>query len=256
MQRKIFFDLLFFKANADLRIEVSRYYLNYLWWILEPVFMMGTFYVVFQWWLAQGTPNFAGFLLIGLTFWNWFSHSISNASTSILHGQGLMLQVDIPKVFFPLTILLQDFFKQLFVVGLLLIFLVFYQTPCSITWLALPVVMAIQALLVVAIAVFSAMIVPFVPDLKLVIGTILNLLMFASGVFFNIDQVVSEYSRHLLYLNPICGLIKNYRLILMYASWPEWDYLLWVFLASSALLLVALWFLNRFDRIYPRICQQ
>jgi lipopolysaccharide transport system permease protein len=253
---RTFLDLLFFKTGADLRVEVSRYYLNYFWWILEPVFTMAIFYFVFQVLLGQQTPNFVAFLLIGFTFWNWFGNSVNNAATSILNGRMLMLQVDINKVFFPLGIILQDLFKHLFVVTLLLVFLLFYPTPVSVTWIALPILMGIQGILVAAMAILAAMVVPFVPDLKLVIGTVLHLLMFASGVFFQIDDIVLPQHRSLMYLNPIAGLIKNYRLVLMYAQWPDWDYLLKVLLASVLLLLLGLCLLKRLDRLYPRICQE
>jgi lipopolysaccharide transport system permease protein len=253
---RTFLDLLFFKTGADLRVEVSRYYLNYFWWILEPIFTMAIFYFVFQILLAQHTDNFVAFLLIGLTFWNWFAHSISNAATSILNGRMLMLQVDIPKVFFPLGIILQDLFKHLFVVTLLLTFLLFYPTPVSVTWIALPILMGIQAILIAAMAILAAMVVPFVPDLKLVIGTVLNLLMFASGVFFQIDDLILQHHRSIMYLNPVAGLLKNYRLVLMYAQWPDWGYLLKVLLVSVILLSLGLCVLKRLDRLYPRICQE
>src|SRR5512139_960485 len=107
MRLRTFYDLLLFKTSADLRVEVSRYYLNYFWWILEPIFTMGVFYFVFRVLLNQGIPNFVAFLLIGLTFWNWFAFSVNNAASSLLHGRMLMLQVNIPKVFFPLGTILQ-----------------------------------------------------------------------------------------------------------------------------------------------------
>ena len=256
MRLRTFYDLLIFKTGADLRVEVSRYYLNYIWWILEPVFTMATFYYVFLVLLNQGTDNFVAFLLIGITFWNWFGFSVINAAGSLLGGTSLMLQVNIPKVFFPLGTILQDLFKQLFVIVLLLVFLLLGPTPVSVTWLALPVLMIIQAVLVAASAILAALVVPFVPDLRLLIGTLLNLGFFASGIFFKIEDVILPQHRALMYLNPMAGLIKNYRQVLMYASWPDWPYLLQVFVASALLLCLALFLLNRFDQIYPRICQE
>jgi lipopolysaccharide transport system permease protein len=256
MRSRTFIDLLFFKTGADLRVEVSRYYLNYFWWILEPIFTMGVFYIVFSLLLSQGAPNFVAFLLVGLTFWNWFGNSVNNAAASILNGRALMLQVDIPKIFFPLEVVLQDLFKQAFVVALLLVFLLFYPTPTSITWIALPVLMLVQALLVAASAILASMVVPFVPDVRYVIGTIMNLMMFASGIFFEIDDVVQPEYRSFMYLNPMAGLLKNYRKVLMQAQWPDWEYLLWVSLAGLAALLLAIFLLKRLDRLYPRICQQ
>jgi lipopolysaccharide transport system permease protein len=256
MRSRTFFDLLIFKSSADLRVEVSRYYLNYFWWLLEPVLTMGVFYIVFGLFLNQGAPDFVGFLLIGFAFWNWFVNSVSNASLSILGGQGLMLQVDIPKVFFPLGVVLQDLFKQFFVVALLLVFLLFYHTPKSVTWIALPAIMVVQAMFVSACALLAATFVPFVPDLRYVIGTILNLLMFASGLFFDIDTIVQPQYRSYVFMNPMAGLLTNYRRVLMQAQWPNWWYLLEVSLASLVVLVIAVFILNRLDRLYPRICQQ
>lgn len=256
MRTKTFFDLLIYKTEANLRTEVSRYYLNYLWWVIEPVLMMGVFYVVFGVFMSRNTENFVAFLLCGLTFWNWFARSINNASASIKQGQGLMMQVDIRKVFFPMEVVLRDCFKLMFTLGLLLVFLVFYPTPISATWLALPLIMAVQLCLVAGGAILCAAVVPFVPDLKFIIGTALHLMFFGSGIFFNIESIVLPEHRSIMYLNPMAGLLKAYRQILIYDVWPDWFYLAKVLLFAMLLLTFSLWLVFRLDHIYPRICQQ
>jgi len=256
MRTKTFFDLLIYKTEANLRTEVSKYYLNYLWWVIEPVLTMGVFYIVFGIFMNRGTDHFVAFLLTGTTFWNWFLRTLNNASSSILGGQGLMQQVAIPKVFFPLEVVLRDCFKLLFSLVLLLSFLIFYPTPVSVTWFALPVLMAVQFLLVVAGATLCAAMVPFVPDLRFIIATVLQLMFFGSGVFFDIDKVVLPEHHFIIYLNPMAGLLKGYRQILLYDSWPDWFYLVKVLLFALSLLTFSLWLIFRYDHIYPRVCQQ
>ncbi len=256
MRTKTFFDLLLFKTEANLRTEVSRYYLNYLWWVIEPVLTMGVFYIVFGIFMNRGTDHFVGFLLAGLTFWNWFMRSVNNASSSIMGGQGLMQQVAIPKVFFPLEVVLRDCFKLLFSLSLLLLFLIFYPTPVSLTWFALPILMAVQFLLVLGSATLFAALVPFVPDLKFIIATVLHLMFFGSGVFFDIDKMVLPEHLFIIYLNPMAGLLKAYRQILLYDTWPDWFYLVKVFVFALLLLAFSLWLIFRYDHIYPRVCQQ
>lgn len=216
--------------------------------------MMGVFYLIFGVFLDRGTENFAGFLLCGVTAWNWFNRTVNNASGSILAGRGLMLQVDIPKYFFPLEVVLRDAFKHLFVVCLLLTFLAFYPTPVSVTWLALPILIVVQGVLVLSVSTLSAAIVPFIPDVKFVIQSLLMLMFFGSGVFYDIDDVAGEY-RDILYLNPMAGLIKSYRSVLIYETWPDWNYVILVLSFSAVLLLLAFNIVRRFDHIYPRICQ-
>ena len=256
MHDRNFFELLIYKTGANLRTEVSRYYLNYLWWVIEPVLLMAVFYVVFGVFMNRNTEHFTAFLLCGLTFWNWFAHSVNNASSSILQGQGIMMQVDIRKVFFPLEVVLQDCFKLIFTLSLLLVFLFFVQIPFSITWLALPILMIIQLCLVLGVAVLCAALVPFVPDLKFVIAMILQLLFFGSGVFYRIDSVVLPEHRFLMYLNPMAGLLREYRQILISGMWPNWLYLSYVLMLALGVLLFSLWLISRLDHIYPKVCQQ
>lgn len=250
------FELLLFKTGANLRTEVSKYYLNCLWWVIEPIFSMSVFYLVFGIFLNRGTENYVAFLLTGLTAWGWFSRSVIHAGNSIIQGKGLMMQINISKVFFPVEVILQDAFKHLFVMALLLTFLLFYGTPVGVTWFALPLLMAIQAMLILGVGVLCAAIVPFVPDMSFVISTGLHLMFFGSGVFYRLEDVVLEQHRFILYLNPVAGLLKMYRSILIDGQWPDWMYLGKVFLFAAALLVFAVWLVRRLDHVYPRVCNQ
>ncbi len=256
MKKQTFIDLVLFKTSANLKTEVSKYYLNYLWWVIEPVLTMAIFYIVFGIFLSKGTNDFVAFLLVGICFWQWFQRSIMNASMSILGGRGLMLQVHIPKFFFPIEVVLRDCFKQFFVVFLLLVFLYFYPTGASIMWLWLPLIMIVQVLLILSLAMISAAIIPFFPDLKFIVSTLLQLLFFGSGIFFDINEVVLPKHQLIMYLNPVAGLIKNYRNILIYNETIDYIYLFNVSILSFSLFVLSLLFIIKFDSIYPRICQE
>ncbi|NDV24914.1 ABC transporter permease [Desulfovibrio sp. JC022] len=256
MTSKRFFQLAYIYVKANLRVEVSSYYLNYVWWVLEPVFMMTVFYVVFDIMLNQGTQHFVGFLLVGLASWNWFARSVNNSKNSIHDARGLILQVRIPKMFFPFTTVCQDSFKQLFVVALLLLFLLFYPTPVTVCWFALPILLALQFVLNLAVGMFCAAIVPFVPDMRFIVSTVIEILFFATGIFYDLDTMVLPEHRPIIYANPMAGLLKNYRAVLLHGDWPNWFYLLYVAGFSFVFLAVALYLLNRFDNVYPRVCQQ
>jgi lipopolysaccharide transport system permease protein len=255
MKKKALLPVLIFKTSANLKSEVSRYYLNYFWWVFEPILMLGLFYVIFGIFLNRKTEHFVAFLLIGLTSWNWFSRTVGNASASICANRGLMMQLDINKSFFPTEVFLQDAFKHFFVVVLLLVFLVFYPTPVSVTWLAFPVIFLIQGILVLGVSMLVASIVPFFPDLRFIVQTGLTVMFFASGIFYSIDNVVLPEHRHIIFLNPMAGIIKSNRDILIYDQWPNWTYLFKVFVFSLIVLYLGLFIIKRFNKKYPRLCQ-
>lgn len=214
-------ELIWVKALLNLRREASINYLSYLWWILEPMMHMVIYYVVFSFLLKNGTENYVAFLLTGLIPWLWFSKTINHATGSIIQGRQLMSQVHIPKIFFPMVCLLQDSVKQAFVFMLLLIFLLLYGIQPSVYWLGLFPVVFVQLLVTVLGTSLVAVLIPFVRDLKFLVPTILQFVMFCSGLFYNYERISPKY-RELFFLNPIALLLKNYRDLLMNQQWPDW----------------------------------
>ena len=147
-------NLLFHTVRARLSNELRLYYLHFAWWFVEPLLDMMIYYVVFAILLKQGTDNYVPFLLIGIVFWAWFNRSLQNGSLSILHAKDLMAQMNLPKAFFPIATVCQDFVKQFFVLAVLIIFLIIYGMPISLPWLCLPVLMAVQFILILGLAIF------------------------------------------------------------------------------------------------------
>lgn len=240
-----------YRVKSELKAETTRNYLSYLWWLLEPCLMLLIFYVVFGLLFRQGGENFVSFLLLGVTAWLWFANSLSKSMMSVRRETNLMLQVYVPKYVFPLSALLFGLFKQLFVVALLFAFLALLEEPLP-TWTWFVVIFFVQFLLIAALSMIVAAIVPFVPDLVYVIPPLLQLGMFLSGVFYPIDWI-PEAHQSTFRLNPMAGLIIEYRKAMLYAQSPDLVYLAYVGAGSAALLAVGLWLLNRFDRVYPRL---
>ena len=132
-------DLIMQKARAGLRAEASRGYLGVLWWVLEPVMYMSVLYVAFAHLLNRGDENFVIFLLTGLIVWKWFHATINTGANSLMVHAGLMNQIYVPKIVFPLTNVTVNTFKFLVILSLLLCFLQFTPARVTWTWILLPV---------------------------------------------------------------------------------------------------------------------
>ena len=217
---------------------------------------MAALYFIFNNFLSKGIPNYAAFLLIGITIWNWFSNCVLKAANSIYENRFLINQIKITKLFFPLESVFWVSFKSMIVFILLILFLVFYPFDITFKWTLIPILLLIQFVLILGVSILCAAIIPFAQDLNLIINTVMRLLFFASGIFFDIERVVSPKFAFLLYLNPIAGLIKNYRLILIQNQFPDWLYLFIVTILSLIILLIAILFTRKFDNVYPTICLQ
>ena len=247
-----YLEIILFKTWADIRAEASRAYIGFLWWFIEPILYMGTFYLLFGLGLRYGKDGFVYCLLCGLIPWKWFSSTIANGSRAIEANAGIIHQVYLPKYILAAITVSINTVKVLMIFPFLLIFLLASDIPLTIHWLAFPAIFLLQFMLVLSITSLLSAIVPFVPDLKYLIENGLLLLMFLSGVFFNIADF-SPSVKVILYLNPMALLIKNYREVLLYGHWPSIFDMVYVFCWAVFIGLLAYWALNKFDRRFVKV---
>jgi lipopolysaccharide transport system permease protein len=245
-------ELTLYQAAADLRSEAAKTYVNYLWWVIDPILGMLVFYVVFGLLFERGGEGFVVFLLTGLVFWNWYRQSITHAGNAILNGKGLMNQVAVPKLMFPAVCLLTDLTKFAVVFLILLGFLWLSGYGPGVSYLALPVLLVVQLLLIASLGLVLAGLVPFLPDLRFVVDNLLYLQFFLSGVFFSVQDLPAQY--HLwFHLNPMAVLLEDFRAVLLEGSWPHWGRLALITLGAGLLLAAAARWIGHHDRDYPRV---
>ena len=245
-------DLVIYKTYADLRAEAAKTYINYMWWVIDPILSMLVFYFVFGVMLQGGTEGYVAFLLSGLVIWNWYRQSISNGGGAILTGQGLMGQVHVPKLIFPFTTLLTDLTKFALVFALLLIFLWLSGYPVGTPYFALPVMLLVQFLLIAGLSCLLAALVPYLPDLRFLVDNLLNMQFFMSGVFFLARDVPEPY-QDWFYFNPMAGMIEDFRNVLLHGVWPDWERLGTIAFVASIILINAVALTRRLDLEYPRL---
>jgi lipopolysaccharide transport system permease protein len=213
---------------------------------------MSVFYVVFGVVIQRGTEDFAPFLLCGLVTWKWFDGSVRQGCNAILVNAGLIRQVYLPKYILPATTILVITVKFAVVFALLLLFLVVYGFEPGWSWLTLPAVLLTQLAFISGCTLLAAAVVPFVPDLKVLIDNGLMLLFFLSGVFFDLNSAGEEI-RLFLELNPMAVLIIEYRQVLMHGQMPSLPALGVIVGVSLLLAGGGLYLLKRLDRRYPKV---
>ena len=210
-----------FRAYANLLSEASRYRLGWLWWIAEPLAMTAVFYVVFRY-LRGADENFVYFLIVGVVAWLWFSSGTGNAAQSLTNARSLVLQVKLPKMMFPLIGVVSVTLKQVFVFAALLV-VVGALVGSSSAWLALPALFATQLLLIAAMACSVAFLCAWLPDLRFVVASGLQLMMFCSGIFFEIASF-PDAMQHWFRLNPMAVMLEQYRFVLLEGKLPNFHW--------------------------------
>ena len=244
-----------YQAYAGLRSEVARTYLGLVWWLLEPVFAAVAMYLIFGVLLGRAsTPNYFAFLLVGTFVWQWFAGSVGLAANSIIQKSGLIQQVYLPKFVFPTVAVLSATWKFLCAFLVMMVYLTAAGHPPSMAWAALPVLWVVQFLLNLAVAWPLAVWVPYFRDGTTVITSVLQVLGFASGIFFAPTQV-PENLRGWFEWNPMAALLVSYRGVLLNGAWPDFGRLALIAVAALALLAFGAWLYRRVDLSLPKVVQ-
>lgn len=209
-----FISLLDLKARMALKSEASKLYLSYLWWVLEPMLWVMAFYFVFTILLAGGRD--IAFLMCGKIPFLWFSKSVTTGSNSIVANKGLINQVNIPKVFFPYESLQEALYKQWLVFLVLFALLIFYGYSASWHWLWVVPVIVVNYLLILLCTLVGAFLVSYVRDIRMLINMGVLFLLFASGIFWDVNDIADPVKREaLLTWNPVAFILDAYRAVLM-----------------------------------------
>ncbi|ATX81417.1 lipopolysaccharide transport system permease protein [Mariprofundus ferrinatatus] len=244
--------IIFYRAYAIMRAEVSSGSLGMLVWIVEPALYLGAFYLIFSVLGIRGGEDAIPFLLPGLVVWKWFAASVHKGGMSIVGGAAIMQQVYVPKYIFLATVLLSNLYQFLIVFAILLLFLVIYGLVPAVLWWQMVPLVVVQFLLITGVAGVFSVLIPFLRDLKVVLTNGLTLVFFLSGIFFDISKAPEEYQQ-ILYLNPMAVMVESYRAILVDNMSPDWVGIGYVLLSSILLIGVTLVLLRRWDRKFPRV---
>ena len=206
-----------YAAKADLKAEVANSYLNRLWWILEPFCNMLVYVIVFGHIMGNNIESYATFVFSALIMWNYFSHIINYSVKCVRNNRDIVTKIYVPKYILLLTNMVLNFIKMLFSLVVLLVMLLIFKI--EIHWAILYIIPCYALMLLISFALGMVFLHygVFIDDLAYAVGILLNMLMFLSGVFYEVITSLSEpLNQMLMCLNPVAMFIDSMRNALLY----------------------------------------
>ena len=245
-------------VGADLKRTHADTALGQLWWLLDPLLQMLVYYFLFAVIFQRKTPDFLLFLFAAILPWKWFSTTVNSAMGSIVGRQGLIRQIQFPKLVLPAASTVAETFS--FAIGLiaLAVLLVIYHERLSIWVLAIPLIASVQFVLTLGIAIILAAANAFYRDVANVMDHLLRLLFYVSPALYALWDVPTEL-RPIMVFNPFTILLTAYRTVIWgtetvdHGTRPDFLALGILMLISVALLVVAVALFKRVEPAFARI---
>ena len=246
-------------VGADLKRTHADTVLGQAWWLLDPILQMLVYYFLFAVILQRKTPDFLLFLFAAILPWKWFSTTVNSAMNSVVGRQGLIRQVQFPKIVRPAASAVAETFSFTFGLIALAILFVPYHERLSIWVLAIPVIAAVQFVFGLAVAITLAAANAFYRDVANVMGHLIRLLFYVSPALYALGDVPNETLRTLMMLNPFSVFLTAYRTVtwgtetVHHGTQPDFLALGILMVVSIVLLVVAVALFKRVEPAFARI---
>ena len=245
-------ELFYTLVLRDLMVRYKQTVLGVAWAIIQPVFTMVVFTVIFGRMLKIETPvPYPLFVYAALVPWTFFNNSVNASSMSLLTNQNLLTKIYFPRLFVPAAVVGGVMVDMLIALGLFAILMPYYHFAPTWNLLGLPVVVALTFVATLGVGLTLAALTILYRDLRFVIPFALQLLLYVSGVIGPMTGL-SRPLQYLLALNPMYGLIGGFRSAILGMEW-DFGILAVSTLSTVAVMLFGLFFFRRTERLMADI---
>ncbi len=205
--------ILWVLSQRVLKVRYQQTLLGILWVILQPLILV----IIVSFFLGMIMDRgqrldlpFAVFLFTAWTVWRTFSKDIGEGGNSVLANGALVQRIYLPRLFFPLSIILASLVDLVFMIVALLALLAFYGIMPGHGLVAVPFALLIMYATAIGVALlFSATSVRY-RDMGILVPLITQAWFWSSPVVYP-SQLIPDDIRTFYYLNPLVVVIDTFR---------------------------------------------
>lgn len=207
--------------------------LGLFWSFFNPILMLAVYTFVFsvvfnaRWGTGSvgSKTEYALVLFAGLIVFNMFSECVSRAPDLILSNVNY-----VKKVVFPLEVLSwvtlgAALFHGMISLVVWLVFYCFFFGIPHLTVLYFPIIILPLLIFSIGLSWALASFGVFLRDISQVIGVVLTMLMFLSGIFYSVSSLPEDYQM-IMQMNPLVTIIEQAREVLIWGQQPDFMLLL------------------------------
>jgi len=213
-------ELLYFLVWRDFKVRYKQTVLGIAWAVLQPVFNMFVFTIIFGHLAhigSEGMP-YAVFVYAGLLPWTFFSAGVNLAGLSLVNQQNLLTKVYFPRLFVPTASIGAGLVDLAISFGIYALILLGYRTVPSWQIIYLPILILLTVMATLGFSFLLAALTVNYRDFRFVIPFMLQAMMYISPVVYPVSMVPARW-QWLLAINPMAGIIDAYRCAILGKPW-------------------------------------
>lgn len=245
-------DLLYFLVLRDITVIYKQSVLGFAWALINPVFSMIVFSIVFGKLAAipsDGIP-YPIFSYAALIPWTYFSNTLNASGNSLISNASMFTKVYFPRLIIPLTSVLSKLADFAISFVLLIILMFYYGYNPTAKLFILPLLILIMMVAAAGLGCWLSALAIQYRDVKFGISFAVPLLMYAAPVVFPASLVLKKFGgdAYLMYgLYPMTGVIEGFRAAVVSNKAIPWDLIRMSALGSGVLFIIGFMVFRRLE---------
>jgi len=233
-------------VKRDFKTKYKGTVLGMGWSLLSPMLTLLVMNLIFGQFFGASVPHYTIYLFCGNIVYAYFNESTSQGMTSLIGNSAIFTKVNLPKYLFLFSKNVQTLINFGLTLAVLFIFCAADHVAFTWKYLLLLYPIFFLALFNVGVGLILSALYVFFRDIQYLWSVFSMLLMYASAIFYTIDQY-SYQTQCLFLLNPVYLFIRYFRKIIIEATTPTvWFHLL--MLADAVLVLgIGCWMYKKYN---------
>jgi teichoic acid transport system permease protein len=229
-------------ARGELRSQHLDTALGNLWHLLNPLMLIGVYYLVFGVILGtdRGVENFLAFLAIGVFTFQFSQKAALGGARTIVSNVGLIRSLQFPRALLPIATVVRETFAYVTAAVVMIVVVIFFE-PITPLWLMVVPAFLLQFAFNAGLALVGARLSDKFRDLVNVLPYLFRIAFYLSGVIYSVDTYLADRSPLLLrvfLLNPFYVFLSLPREYLMASQ--DHSFVGWMWLSAVAWAIVSL----------------
>ena len=206
--------------KRDFKKKYYRSVLGVAWSMLSPLLMMIVVSIGFSTLFSRSIQYYPAYWFSGNMIFNFTFEGSNHAMNSITSNSSLIRKIKIPKYFFCISTVTQQFITMCMSLIPFLGVSIVIGVPFTPYMLLAPVPMLMAYFFALGLGLFLCSYATFLRDLSYIYKIVRRVLLYVTPVFYPIS-IVPESFRFLWYLNPICIYLTIFRNLAMDGIMPS-----------------------------------
>ena len=213
---------LFSLVKRDFIVKYRRSVLGIFWSVLNPLLMMIVISAVFSYLFRFDIEHYPVYYLTGYIMFTMFSSSTSSAINSIIGASELIKKMYLPKYLFPVEKCLFEFINISVSFVALMIVLIWFRVPITISWLMIPLPFLSILLFSIGISFILSSLNVYFRDIGHLYSIVTMVLMYATPVIYPVSILPPKIMAIMNY-NPLYHFIDYFRVLVIDGKIPSLD---------------------------------